>query len=96
MEVGVLLVAFGLSAGVVAKIKGSSFLIWFMIGLVLPGIGTIAALAYRNERAVGRRRCPECGFVVAVHDQVCRRCGADLDFPQDNPAEGGKSPGILA
>lgn len=81
MEVIVLLFFFGLSAGVVAKIKGSSFLIWFMIGFVLPGIGTIGALLFRNERDVGRRRCPECGNVVAIHDQVCTRCGRDLDFP---------------
>lgn len=96
MEVGVLLVSFGLSAGAIGKIKGSSFLVWFMVGLVLPGIGTIAALAYRDERGVARRRCSDCGNVVAVHDQVCSRCGADLDFPQEKPAEGGKSPGILA
>jgi len=81
MEVVVLLFFFGLSAGVVAKIKGSSFLIWFMIGFVLPGIGTIAAVLYRNERTVARRRCPECGNVVLIHDQVCNRCGRDLDFP---------------
>jgi hypothetical protein len=81
MEALVLLLCFGLSAGVIAKIKGSSFLIWFAIGFVLPGIGSIAALLYRNERAVGRRRCPECGNVVAIHDQVCSRCGRDLDFP---------------
>lgn len=81
MDVIVLLFFFGLSAGVVAKIKGSSFLIWFMIGFVLPGIGTIGALLYRNERLVARRRCPECGNVVAIHDQVCTRCGRDLEFP---------------
>jgi hypothetical protein len=81
MEVVVLLFFFGLSAGIVAKIKGSSFLIWFMIGFVLPGIGTLGALLFRNERLVGRRRCPECGNVVAIHDQVCTRCGRDLDFP---------------
>lgn len=85
MEVGVLLLFFGLSAATVAKIKGSSFLIWFMVGFVLPGVGTIAALAYRNERDVARRRCPECGGVVAIHDQVCRRCGYDLHFPEENP-----------
>jgi ribosomal protein S27AE len=81
LEVLVLLFFFGLSAGVVAKIKGSSFLIWFMVGAVLPGLGTIAAVLYRSDRGVARRRCPECGNVVAIHDQVCTRCGRDLDFP---------------
>ena len=83
MEVLVILFFFGLSAGVVARIKGSSFLIWFMIGAVLPGLGTIAAALYRNERGEPRRRCPECGNVVGISAQVCTRCGRDLDFPQE-------------
>ncbi len=83
MEVIVILFFFGLSAGTVAKIKGSSFLIWFMVGAVLPGIGTIAAALYRNERDEPHRRCPECGNVVALSTQVCTRCGRDLDFPQE-------------
>jgi hypothetical protein len=83
VEVVVILFFFGLSAGVVAKIKGSSFFIWFMVGAVLPIIGTIAAALYRNEGGEPRRRCPECGHVVALSTQVCTRCGRDLDFPQD-------------
>lgn len=73
---------FGLSAGVIAKIKGSSFVIWFLVGFCLPFFGTMAALLYRNERTVQRRSCHECGNVVAIHDQVCARCGADLSFPE--------------
>ena len=73
----------GLSAGVIGKIKGSSFLIWFMIGTVLPIIGTIAALAYRWEREDLRRQCEECGNMVSLSDQVCMRCGRDLDWPQE-------------
>ncbi|HEX2162240.1 MAG TPA: hypothetical protein VHF88_10525 [Thermoleophilaceae bacterium] len=83
MEVLVILFFFGLSAGVVAKIKGSSFLIWFMVGAVLPGLGTIAAALYRSERGEPQRRCPECGNLVGLSTQVCTRCGRDLDFPQE-------------
>lgn len=83
MEVLVILFFFGLSAGAVAKIRGSSFLIWFMVGAVLPGLGTIAAALYRNEGREPRRRCPECGNVVGISTQVCTRCGRDLDFPQE-------------
>jgi ribosomal protein S27AE len=72
---------FGLSAGVVGKIKGSSFLIWFLIGAVLPFFGTIAALLYRFERNEPRRQCPECGNVMPLHNQVCMHCGRDLDWP---------------
>ena len=76
----------GLSAGVVGKIKGGSFVLWFLIGLCLPLIGTLAALLYRWDRNEPLRRCPECGKVVPLHDQVCKRCGRDLEFPRD-PAE---------
>ena len=79
----------GLSAGVIGKLKGSSFWIWFLIGAVLPLLGTLAAVLYRNERLEARRECPECGNVVPLSDQVCMRCGRDLEFPGaplDSPA----------
>ncbi len=78
----VILFFFGLSAGVVAKIKGSSFFLWFLIGFCLPFFGTLAAVLYRSERREPRRVCEECGNVVALHDQVCTRCGRDLDLPE--------------
>jgi hypothetical protein len=71
----------GLSAAVIGKLKGSSFWIWFLVGLVLPLLGTLAAVFHRNERTEPLRECPECGNVVPLHDQVCMRCGRDLDFP---------------
>ena len=73
----------GLSAAVIAKIKGSSFFLWFLIGLCLPLIGTVLALLWRWERYEPKRRCEECGKVVAVHDQVCSRCGRDLEWPEE-------------
>ena len=81
MEFLVLIFFCGLSAGTIGKIKGSSFFIWFMVGAMLPLIGTIAALLYRFERNEPRRKCPECGNVVPLSDQVCMRCGHDLDWP---------------
>jgi DNA-directed RNA polymerase subunit RPC12/RpoP len=77
---------FGLATGTIGKLKGSSFWIWFLIGLGLPGIGIFAALLYRRERDEPRRRCPRCGNVVALSDQVCMRCGRDLEFPAGNAA----------
>jgi hypothetical protein len=71
----------GLSAGIIGKLKGSSFWIWFAVGLVLPVIGSIAAALYRNERNESLRECPECGNVIPVYVQVCTRCGRDLDWP---------------
>jgi hypothetical protein len=73
----------GLSAGIIGKLRGSSFWIWFAVGLVLPVIGSIAAALYRNERSEPRRACPECGNIVAIHVQVCTRCGRDLEWPDE-------------
>jgi ribosomal protein L32 len=72
----------GLSAGIIGKIKGSSFFIWFLIGAALPIAGTLAALFYRWEGQELLRKCEECGNVVALSDQVCMRCGRDLDWPE--------------
>jgi hypothetical protein len=83
MEWLVLMFFFGLSAGTIGKIKGSSFLIWFLIGAALPLIGTVAALLYRFESKEPRRRCEECGFVMPITSQVCRRCGADQAYPDE-------------
>jgi hypothetical protein len=73
---------FGLSGGLVGRAKGSSFLLWFLISAAVPVLGLIAALAYRTERNEVRRQCSRCGSVIRLHDQVCMRCGEDLDFPE--------------
>ena len=72
----------GIGAGVVGRIKGSSFFIWFVVGLVLPVIGLLAAVLYRSDRDEVRRQCPTCGKVIKLHDAMCMRCGTDLDFPE--------------
>jgi hypothetical protein len=76
----------GLSAGAIGKLKGSSFFIWFLVGMVLPLIGTLAALLYRSEYREPQRECHECGNVVALADQVCKRCGRDLEWPAEYTA----------
>jgi hypothetical protein len=72
---------FGLAGGVVGKIKGSSFFLWFMISAILPFVGLIAAVAYRYDRDELRRQCPGCGKVVKLHDAICTSCGTELEFP---------------
>jgi len=73
---------FGIAAGVVGRIKGSSFFLWFLIGAVLPVLGLAGAVLYRSERDEVRRQCPTCGKVVKLHDAMCMRCGTDLEFPE--------------
>ena len=43
--------------------------------------GLFAAMLYRNEQDEVRRQCPRCGRIVKLYDQVCMRCGEDLEFP---------------
>jgi uncharacterized paraquat-inducible protein A len=73
---------FGLAGGVVGKMKGSSFFLWFLISAIVPFIGLLAAVAYRTERDEPRRACPTCGKVVPVHDALCTRCGTELEYPE--------------
>jgi hypothetical protein len=74
---------FGLAGGIVGKIKGSSFIVWFLISAVVPFIGLLAAIAYRSEREEPRRQCPKCGRVTKVYDALCTRCGEELEFPDE-------------
>lgn len=77
----VLALCFGLAGGIVGRMKGSSFVVWFLVSAVPPFIGLLAALLYRWDRDELRRQCPGCGRVVKLHDAVCTRCGAELEFP---------------
>ncbi len=78
----VIATCFGLAGGIVGKIKGSSFLLWFLISGAVPFFGLFAAIAYRFERDEMRRQCPTCGKVVKMYDAICMRCGTELDFPE--------------
>jgi len=78
----VLLTCFGLAGGIVGKIKGSSFWLWFAVSFFVPFLGLAAALLYRWDNREPRRECPGCGRVIKLHDAVCTRCGTDLEFPE--------------
>lgn len=89
----VIALSFGFAGGLVARLKGSSFWLWFAISGLLPVLGLLAALAYRFESDELRRQCPGCGRVVKLHDALCTRCGTELEFPDEvelqPPAVGG-------
>ena len=73
---------FGLAGGIVGRIKGSSFVLWFLISAVVPIFGLMAAIAYRYDRDELRRQCPKCGRVTKLHDALCTRCGEELEYPE--------------
>jgi hypothetical protein len=74
---------FGLAGGVIGKIKGSSFFLWFLISAIPPFVGLLAAVLYRNEFDELHRRCPTCQKIVPLHDALCTRCGTELDYTDE-------------
>lgn len=77
----VIMVCFGVAGGIIGRIKGSSFVLWFMIAGLIPFIGLLTAICYRFENQELRRQCPQCGKVLKLHDAVCVSCGTELEFP---------------
>jgi len=73
---------FAIGGGIVGRIKGSSFWMWFLISGAVPLFGLLAAICYRSERDELRRQCPACGRVCKLHDALCVRCGTELEFPE--------------
>jgi hypothetical protein len=78
----IIALCFGLSGGIIGKLKGSSFWLWFLISGVVPVFGLITAFAYRFERDELRRECPRCGRVTKIYDALCTGCGEELEFPE--------------
>lgn len=74
-------IAFGIAGGIVGRIKGSSFFLWFLISGLVPVLGLFTAFFYRSEKHELRRQCPGCGRVVKLHDALCTSCGTELEFP---------------
>jgi hypothetical protein len=77
----VIMFFFGLAGGIIGRIKGSSFFLWFLISGLIPIFGLLAALFSRVEKQELRRQCPGCGRVVKLYDAVCMNCGEELKFP---------------
>jgi hypothetical protein len=72
---------FGLAGGIVGRVKGSSFLLWFLISGAVPFLGLLTAICYRYDTEELRRQCPGCGRVLKLHDAICTSCGTELEFP---------------
>jgi endogenous inhibitor of DNA gyrase (YacG/DUF329 family) len=81
----IIAVSSGMATGIIGRAKGSSFLLWFIVGAVVPILGLIAVVLYRGEQDEPERRCPSCGKIVKLYVQVCPRCGTDLFLP--DPSE---------
>jgi hypothetical protein len=80
----VIALSFALAGGIVGRLKGSSFVLWFLISGAVPFIGLAAALLYRYDTDEPRRACPRCGSICKLHDALCTNCGSELEFPDDS------------
>ena len=77
----VILFFFGLAGGIVGRIKGSTFFLWFLVSFSVPFLGLLCAVLYRYENRELRRQCPRCGRLTKLYDAVCVICGEELEFP---------------
>lgn len=77
----VIALSFALAGGFIGRLKGSSFVLWFLISGIVPVLGLACAVLYRSDRDELRRACPRCGRIVKLHDALCTSCGTELDFP---------------
>jgi endogenous inhibitor of DNA gyrase (YacG/DUF329 family) len=87
----VIALLFGIATGIVGRAKGSSFVLWFLVGTVLPFFGLIAAVLYRSEHTEPERQCPTCRKTLKLHVQVCPRCGTDLYLPDPSQVRPGSA-----
>lgn len=76
-----LCLVFGVVTALVARAKGTSWLLWGLIGAIFPVLGLVCVLLSRRETEELRRPCPTCGRVCMIYDALCTRCGTELDFP---------------
>ena len=90
----VIALSFALAGGIVGRLKGSSFWLWFVISGVIPVIGLLTAIVYRSERDELRRQCPTCGRVCKLYDALCVRCGTELEFPEQALASETAAPSL--
>ena len=74
---------FGLAGAWVARLKGNSMIVWFLISAIIPFIGLFAAILYRSDADEPRRQCPTCGRTCMLYDALCTRCGCELEWPEE-------------
>ena len=92
----VIAVFFGVAGAIVARAKGNSMVVWFLISAIVPFLGLLAAILYRSEGEEPRRLCPTCGRVCMLHDALCTRCGTELEWPDELLAAGPERGGVGA
>ena len=79
----IIALSFGLAGAIIARLKGNSMIVWFLISAIIPFIWLMAAILYRADAEEPRRQCPNCGRTCMLCDALCTRCGAELEWPDE-------------
>jgi len=72
MELMLLWLLFGLTAGLIASNKGANFVLWFVLGLLFGPFGVLFSLF------AGGKRCPHCLSKIHKDATRCPQCRAQL------------------
>jgi hypothetical protein len=74
----ILVVVVGIAGGLIARPKGRSPLLWFLLcAMVPPLIIAIALLPSVASRGV-TKKCPHCSEIIKHDATVCKYCGLFL------------------
>ena len=76
----VIMFFFGLAGGIIGRIKGSSFFMWFLISGLVPFLGLLAAIFYRFENQELRRECPGAAAWSSSTTQSASAVGRSSSF----------------
>jgi membrane protein YdbS with pleckstrin-like domain len=71
----ILVLVLAASTAKAASDKGCSATIWFIAGVLLPGVALVVAL-FLDERSV--KECPRCVRRISRDARICSYCGHDF------------------
>ena len=69
-----------IACAIIARNKGRSGILWFILGLVFNFIGLIVIACLGKVEKLGRdlKKCPYCAELVQKDALVCKHCGRDI------------------